>query len=104
MAGTSSALSALREYALRSCFTDLVVAPAQRRELRRVDADGVAEQVRRLALDSLDSTAVLFSRPSTARPMRNFCSRALNLRTTSWPTHTASGSVVSSVISPRRAW
>jgi hypothetical protein len=36
--------------------------------------------------------------------MMNFCSRALNRRTTSWATHTARGSVVSRVISPRRDW
>ena len=88
-AGASSALSALREYALRSCFTSSSLRRPSAVNCGRVDAHRVAEQVRRLAARTASaSTAVLLSRPSTARPMRNFCSRALNLRTTSWPTHT----------------
>ena len=55
-------------------------------------------------VESLPSTAVRLNSPSAARPKRKRCSRALNLRTTPSPTQTESGSEVSRVTVPRRAW
>ena len=56
------------------------------------------------ASESFPASAVFSSSANTARPMRNFCSRELNRRTTSWPTQMLGGSLVSATISPLRAW
>ena len=90
-AGSSSARSDLRERSFRSIRmrpSSRWPSPSKSGATTRMQSPSRSASS---VSGSFPASAVRSSSPNTARPMRNFCSRELNRRTTSWPTQMLGG-------------